>query len=182
MSTPHEPLLKVQNDRLIFRERDHIPRLLPALWVVLMIVLGLVSLGGIFAMMQGSMGYHGSRTLPGVMLAFVVVGAFPLLYAGGFAVNRATKKAGRLGQRPFSIEGAGGIGLRHEMSRVLIKGHHDEVHEYCLFFPMWNDTEHKLYTTGEKDRALQLQKELAEHLQLEALPMEKAPKPESRAL
>ena len=182
MSTPQKPLLKVQNDRLIFRERDHIWGCLPVIWVGLMLVLGLASLLGIGAMLSGNLGYHGAKHYTGVFLAFVVVGAFPLLFTGGFEVNRSTKKARRFGQSFFPLEGAGGIGLRHEMRRVLIKGHHDEVHEYCLFFPMWNDTEHKLYTTGEKDRALQLQKELADHLQLEALPMEKAPKPESRAL
>ena len=177
MERVEEHLLKIQGDRVIFQESDRMSGCLPVVWVVLLIFFGSVILFGIPNVHR--LGYEGGKVVFGSIAIFLALVVAPLLYTGGFTINRATKEVRRLGlplftPKPCNFEGALGVGLRHEIHRVLIKGYHDELHEYNLFFPMWNETEQALYILNDKEQALRMQQELAEILHLKALPMAEA--------
>ena len=138
-------LLRIQNDRIIFRENEMVSDSLPVLWLIALLFLGhtVVSI-----LLEGWAGYQDGKVIAGNVAAFAAIAFLSFLYNGGFVINRTTNEVRRLGfaSKASNFEGALGVGFRHEIRRVLIKGYHDELDVYSLFFPMWNDTELPLWT------------------------------------
>ena len=172
------PMITMTRNRLVYHDRQHLPRYLFIVWLASYIILiCATALLWYDLSVLGQEIRHWERVLSSAILAMLVWTVFPLVFFGGFKVNPETKTAWRLRLpllpvKRFSIEGADALGItdRIKLYRAA-DGGIDKVHNYTLFFRYWDGGVRQLYDTQKRDRAVQLQKELADYLFLQELPV-----------
>jgi|GEM_PF-1828915 len=173
-----KPLIRRRKNRLVYRDRQHLPRYMFIIWLLsYMVLLGVtaVLLHDLF-----SVG-HGSRELGrGLAMATFIVPIWslvPLVFFGGFVVDLGAGLAWRLRipflpVRRFPINTAQYLGIRDYVKLYrAANGGIDKVHNYTLTFRRGDGSEEELYATQKHDRALRLQSELAELMQIQTLPV-----------
>ena len=172
------PMITMTRNRLVYHERQHLPRFLFIVWLITYIIM--IAVMWFATMSAYGMGLGGvaqGRAIGGLSILLVLFALIPLVFFGGFAVNAGAKTAWRLRLpllpvKRFSIDGVDGLGIRDRIKLYrAADGGIDKVHHYTLFFRYWDGGMHDLYDTQKQDRALQLQQELADYLFIQPLPV-----------
>ena len=173
-----KPLIRHRKNRLVYRDRQHLHRFLFIVWLLSYIVLiggTSVLLYDVFIVGQDSV-YQG-KGLGNATVAMLFWTLFPLVFFGGFVVDLGAGLAWRLRipllpVRRFPINTAQYLGIRDYIKLYrAANGGIDKVHNYTLTFRRGDGSEEELYATQKHDRALRLQSELAELMQIQTLPV-----------